>query len=84
MSYSVLSHLSSLKDPQKALTIMRNLLEKSGMMYVLLVRIGSILKTKKLAIKKCIDSWKNIQRERKLRCVTNYDKFSDFKQQSLT
>lgn len=39
---------------------MRNLLEKSGMMYVLLVRIGSILKTRKLAIKECIDPWKNI------------------------
>lgn len=61
MFYSVLSHLSSLKDPQKSLTIMRNLLEKSGMMYVLLVRIGSILKTRKLVIKKCIDSWKKFR-----------------------
>lgn len=61
MSYSVLSDLSSLKDPQKALTIMRNLLEKSGMMYVLLTRIGSHLKIRKLAIKKCIDSWKKLE-----------------------
>lgn len=36
-------------------------MEKSGMMYVLLVRIGSILKTRKLVIKKCIDSWKKFR-----------------------